>query len=315
MDPLTTFLTAVGARITVRASNDIGDRVYDTVVGAGRLLLRKLFESARSGDEAATEVAVAEYAAHLEANPVEGDRVLAAAMETVKTEPLAVLESIVEVICQTLMQVDTIPHGSKAAGCAAFAGSFPNADYVTVVDAGDGSGGMAELPKQDEFAGEDALWLGYDTMRLPRMWIVEPEDPAGRDELVTDLNAKLLDKANNPTSVAQVELAQVRGAARVWRVMAIFGDRVAIHYPDPERQAALAKAGDNLADRVLAGLQETEAVKLSKREQPLFDIRDPTGTSALFASVRALYRSDKELREAREAGWSQLADEVGGTPG
>lgn len=256
------LLIEVGKRVGGRALDDVAGLLYTNLTDVGRPFLGRLNESIQGNDPAATAAAAADFRDHLQQHPGEGERVVAAALKSVDTEPLLVLEAIVRVMCETVAEMQTDPPGAKPAGVAAFAGSFNNAKFVTVVDVRDRKGAPLPPPEQS-LEPEPHLWFNYDGLYYhtrPRIWILMPAHPDDRDHLVRDLNKLLLDKWDRPPDVTlHLTLAELEDEdaakgklrrAKVRRVRAVYGDRVEPDYPDPKKDAAL-EAARNTAERVL----------------------------------------------------------------
>ena len=78
--------------------------------------------------------------------------------------------------------------------------------------------------------------------------------------------------------------------ARIWRVDALYGDRVSIAYPaDAELAEARRTAGDSLADQVMATFNlDTTLMKTKRLERGQFDVADGSGSRSLLMSTASL---------------------------
>lgn len=299
-----------GKGILNRAGEDLLDNAYANLKAAGRPLLGRLMAGLRSNDQAEVEAAAVAYANHLRENPEEAAVVLDAAVKTLSAEPVELYDALVKVMADTVGNLETRPRGVKA-GCAAFVGSFPNPDWVTVLDVRHWDmKRMQQLLGQRDFAGKPGVWFGYSNASSPRMWILEVPPELSAADLAANLNSHLLDKHDNPDDFGPLDLdsqlANEQGEARVWSVSSILEDRVEIYYPG-QVEELYAKQDLPILDR----LQATELDKRRDAEKRLFDIADVAGPEALLASVVALRDNDTKSEQAWQAALARLAEEIG----
>jgi hypothetical protein len=315
------------ARVTLRAANDVGDRIYDTGVSVGRELFRRVFNVAQTGDEAALEAVTAEYAAHLEAHPDERKRVLPAILEVaVPQEPLAVLEAIVVVMWETAKEVALDPPVAGMAGCVAFAGSLVDPNSVTVMDVrGRDQGQVCPAPSLNPEDKERGLkfdheFRGFDYTytSAPRMWIVKTSEAEYRDALVEELNELFIGKRTNPypsqlkDAMARVVIGGTGGTKRgkLRQVQEVLADRVNIYYPDHQKDREMAAEPD-LVKRVSMQMQRTDIDDLRDRELVEFDIDGPAGVLALLTSIEQVRGETKARARAHNKNWAEAGLKIG----
>lgn len=303
------LLVWAGKGLLDRIGDDVLDTAYANLKEAGRPILSRLLSGLRSGDEAEVEAAAAMYANHLRENPVEASIVVAATVRALSATPVQLYGTLVRVMCDTVASLETRPRGVKS-GCAAFIGSFPNPDFVTVLDIRDWRGGMQGLPAQSDFRGEPNVEIGYDSFDFPRMWMLEVVEERTSAELAGDLNSHLLNKHANAKKfgplVLEDQLRAMQAGARLWPVHAILDDRVEVYYPGQveELRAKLS------ADSIIESLRETELDLRREAEKSLFDIADTSGPERLLNSTAALKIENAEHQDEWERALARLSEEV-----
>jgi len=302
------LLVWAGKGLLNRVGNDVLNTAYSGAKNRGHDLLDGLLGALGSGDEAAAEKAALTYANHLRENPRENDVVLAATVNAFGTEPVELYDAVVRVMCNTVANLKTLPRGPEA-GCAAFVGSFPNPEFVTVLDVRNYDFTMRDPLGLDNYSGQVGVHFGYSVTDFPRMWIIEVPEGRTPEELAATLNAHLLNKHENRDAFNPLRLDErlrtELGASRMWLIFDIFDDRVEIYYPGQ-------------FDRVTSASEEefdpsappSELEVRRKAEAPLFDIADTRGPEALLASVAELRSSADKSEAAFQAGLARLVEEL-----